>query len=277
MTGPARWQFASAVTAHCFANAFGDPLAKGSADTVRLVAVEMTRCVAANWPVLIRGLRSILKPEDWQKISRAAYRSRIIGKLNIASTLITLGYGLLDNLFSLNLDPSTRSVNVFSKVATGKPERGSVGFNAVLDTNGLGPLKIGQPVTHLVNQGFLEPSTKECTGGLAESQQLESKRVRLVWFDVVEEVHLFGPAYQTRSGARVGMSLRQIRAIYGNRIKQVSKQGNGGPFPVLTVTVGDREIVFLFKNEVSNQTLPEDAKVYQITARRVSPDFFGEC
>lgn len=62
------------------------------------------------------------------------------------------------------------------------------------------------------------------------------------------QIYLTTPRHTTLSGARVGMTVGQVKQLYGTRGFVDIKDGPGGQFAVYTVVVEDREIAFMTKD-----------------------------
>lgn len=117
--------------------------------------------------------------------------------------------------------------------------------NAVLDTSGLGPIKLGMTWDQLKRNGWLQVSPY-CPPAWVTGKQLQSRGVDLLQDsnDRLIDISLGTPHYATRSGARVGMTYGQLQQLYGSKLELESKEGYQGAFQVATVRDGGREIIF---------------------------------
>lgn len=144
--------------------------------------------------------------------------------------------------------------------------------NAVLDTTGFGPIKVGMRASELQPRGWARMGT--C--GWEATPALTDRGVSFAPSgDTVVEVSLTGPGPQTRSGARVGMTYAQVRAIYGNKLEKEMKDGNGGPFEIAIVRADNREIVFT--KAWDRQPYTDSTRIETIAARPYSKDMYGGC
>jgi hypothetical protein len=121
---------------------------------------------------------------------------------------------------------------------------------------GIGPLRIGMPVETLRGRFGASPSEGQdaddhCTYWSSPRHPNLGLMVvagRLVRIDIDD------PAYQTRSGVRIGMSEPQIRSIYGARMrvevhpythpdgKYLVFQARGEPYGLIIETDGGRAV-----------------------------------
>jgi hypothetical protein len=140
--------------------------------------------------------------------------------------------------------------------------------NAVLDTSGLGPIKIGMTWEQLRRNGWLQVSP-HCPPALVTSKLLESRGVGLRQDsdDRLLDISLWTPHYATRSGARVGMTFGQLEQIYGSKLEQETKEGYQ-PYLVAMVRADGREIVFA--PDYTTQALTSSTRIEIITVRPYS-------
>ncbi len=147
-----------------------------------------------------------------------------------------------------------------------------------LSLTGLGPLRLGTLYTTLRQQGYVTAPTGDCPGAWT-SPALQAKGVYLYPSGagdtaVLAEISLTKATYATVSGARVGSTMSQLKVLYGSQLTTETKNGNGGPFTVAVVRIGQREIVFTFPY---GSTLADSDQVEAIVARPWSADMMGEC
>ena len=147
-----------------------------------------------------------------------------------------------------------------------------------LSVAGLGPLRLGTSYTTLRQQGYVTAPTGDCPGAWTSSA-LQAKGVYLYPSGagdtaVLAEISLTKATYATVSGARVGSTMSQLKVLYGSQLTTETKNGNGGPFTVAVVRIGQREIVFTFPY---GSTLADSDQVEAIVARPWSADMVGEC
>lgn len=146
--------------------------------------------------------------------------------------------------------------------------------NAVLDTSGLGPIKIGMTWDELHRNGWLEVSP-DCPPHRVTSKQLQARGIDLRP-DAAErlgDITLSSPRYATRSGAKVGMTVAEIERIYGAQLEREVKIGYQ-PYPTAFVRVGDREIVFAPTWE-TKQLTPQ-TRIEFISARYYSDHYMWD-
>ncbi|MEO7587041.1 MAG: hypothetical protein ABIS84_03330 [Arachnia sp.] len=96
---------------------------------------------------------------------------------------------------------------------------------ATLGWEGFGPLKIGAEYVPLKDMGYMSTvkGANDC-GSFSETQLLRQRGVRInagmtYRSSPIIEVHLKTPSSATVDGARVGMTIAQVKAIYGARYK----------------------------------------------------------
>ena len=169
--------------------------------------------------------------------------------------------------------------------------------NAVLDTSGLGPIKLGTAVAELRRRGWveLEPNCQQWIS----SKQLASQGVQFVNYvyavnsgspsgprttgnsqtrvdPYLGEIWLRSDHYTTKSGAKVGMTYGQIQQIYGGGLRLDHKATDGSPsVPVAIVRGGDREVVFVTDWDEAGPT--KNDQITAIVTRFYSTDMHGGC
>lgn len=137
--------------------------------------------------------------------------------------------------------------------------------NATLDTSGLGPIKLGTTIAQATRNGWMRDSP-DCPGFQIESQLLEDRGVTLRHDGGrIIDIGLRTDYYATRSGARVGMTVGELRRLYP-RLEQEVKKGYQ-PYPVVFVRSGDRE-VFAPRSETT--AITDSTRITHITARSYS-------
>ncbi|MDO5500906.1 MAG: hypothetical protein Q4F67_14620 [Propionibacteriaceae bacterium] len=139
-----------------------------------------------------------------------------------------------------------------------------------LEATGLGPLRIGTPMSQVLANGWGK-RVDDC-GPWWPSERLTDQGVMFnPWLGsddgTLREVSVQTSKIPTASGARVGMTLNQLREIYGNRLRSEIKQTSGGPSTTHFVTSGGHEIIFWF----------EGSTVQQMHAREYSEHVFSNC
>ncbi len=161
---------------------------------------------------------------------------------------------------------------------TPSPTRTQVLATDVIDTTGIGPLKLGLPLSVLKERGdVVAAPTGDCTT-YNTGKALRDMGLELVLYGKESRlgaIHVSSSLFQTRSGARVGMTVAQVRKIYGSNLAVETKQGNGGPFEVLTIRDGGREVLFMIPWD--SQPVSDADRIDQIVTREYSNEMFGGC
>lgn len=167
-----------------------------------------------------------------------------------------------------------------SDTATSSAPKATTAASApwTLSINGLGALKLGTLYSTLRQQGYVTAATDDCPGS-STSQALQDQGVYLYPSGqgdtaVLAEVSVTKGTYATVSGARVGMTISQIKQMYGTQFTTETKIGNGGSFTVGVVHIGSREIIFEFPFGADGV---DPNPVQAMVARPWSPDMKGEC
>jgi hypothetical protein len=143
----------------------------------------------------------------------------------------------------------------------------------------LGPLVLGTPYATVLRQGYVVADPSGDCRPWTVSPGLETNGVSVDFsgsdfMGTLYEVTIRTSKYATVSGARVGMTLRQVRDIYTTRMAVESKMGDGGAFQVASVRVGAQELVFLFPWD---DGAVDTALVTSITTRPWSMEMHGGC
>lgn len=146
---------------------------------------------------------------------------------------------------------------------------------AVMTTAGLGPLTIGMPSSALQRGGYVVANYTSCEPWVSNTA-LEYDGVMLaVTDDVLRAVYLSNATYATDMGARVGMTVADLRKIYGADLVTDVKSGGGGPFAVAIVRTGDRELVF--HTPWTDGSFTEASRVEAIVAEPYTKQFLDGC
>ena len=144
-----------------------------------------------------------------------------------------------------------------------------------LDFTGLGPLQVGTPMKTLRTLGyFYYPD--QCRG-YGESKSLMNRGidVRDLNTPLVVDVNIRGKGVRTVDGAQVGMTLAQLKSIYGARLVLQKKYDVPGDSQVSTALVqsGGNELMFIFNVPVDPKGALKDSDVVNMmVARKISPD-----
>lgn len=151
----------------------------------------------------------------------------------------------------------------------------------VLDTDGIGPIKIGTRYEDLLSAGWIRDPSQLTNPGctmVETAPRLQNRGINLDGgigeYPPLAAITLTTPDHPTRSGARVGMTMKELRSIYASQLTVETKNGNGGPFQAAVVRVGSRELVFYFP---WGSALVDTDRIQNITARDYSKDMFGGC
>lgn len=142
---------------------------------------------------------------------------------------------------------------------------GAVFPGANLTTAGLGPLTFGMSLAAFKQGGYLVPSSEACVPAWVANPDLFRDGVTLYMGTSLEEIRLTNATYATRSGARVGMTVKDLRSLYGANLTIETKNGDGGAFQAPIVRAGDREVAFV--PEETPGTPFEASKITEIISR----------
>lgn len=146
---------------------------------------------------------------------------------------------------------------------------------AELLTTGLGPLQVGMTLAALQKGNFVVGSTGACVSPYSSNAALKSDGVELAVGTTLVQVTLVSPTYATRSGARVGMTVAEIKKIYGTQLVPVAKTGDGGSVQVLAVTIAGKEVLFL--TDPSQGAYKDSSVITSIVARAVAKELIPAC
>ncbi|MDO5734973.1 MAG: hypothetical protein Q4P15_00700 [Propionibacteriaceae bacterium] len=143
-----------------------------------------------------------------------------------------------------------------------------------LDFTGLTgtPLQIGAPMKDLATLGYFKFVEEEFPWYSSES--LENRGISTSSSGDsmyhLRDVELRVKGIRTVDGAQVGMTLGQIKAIYGNRLRLEVKDGHWDMYTAV-VQSGGYELVFW---NTWDRPLVDSDVINFIRARKVSPDLF---
>ncbi len=146
-----------------------------------------------------------------------------------------------------------------------------------LSFTGLGPLRVGASMKDLTTLGYLVYPNPFCSGGYGESQSLLNRGidVRDGKSPTVVDVSVRTKGVRTVDGAQVGMTLGQLKGIYGSGLLFEEKYDVPGDSQVSTAVVrsGGNELVFIFDVGVNLEDPLKDSDVMDMMiARPNSPN-----
>ncbi len=144
-----------------------------------------------------------------------------------------------------------------------------------LSPTGLGPLQVGTSMKSLRTLGYFYYPNECRTYG--ESQSLENRGIDVreaYETPVIMDVNVYGKSVKTVDGAQVGMTLAQLKGIYGSALKQEYKHDIPGDtqVSVAVVTSGENELVFGFDVLWDSGPLKDTDVIDMMIARRSSPE-----
>lgn len=185
-------------------------------------------------------------------------------------------------VFSLSGCGSSQSGVASSPTPSGMPSLSSTtGPNAVfpgavVTTAGLGPLTVGMSVSALQEGGYVVANPSQCVSPWVSNASLEGDGVSLVVTDnALTSIYLAKATYATDLGARVGMTVADLRKIYGADLVTDVKSGGGGPFAVPIVRAGDRELVF--RTPWTDGSFTDESKVETIVVEPYTRQYLDGC
>ena len=147
---------------------------------------------------------------------------------------------------------------------------------AIVTTAGLGPLTVGMSLSALQQGGYVVANPSQCVSPWVSNAALEGDGVSLVVTDsALTAIYLAKPTYATDLGARVGMTVADLRKIYGADLVTDVKSGGGGPFAVPIVRAGDGELVFF--TPWTGGSFTDESKVETIVAEQYTREFLDGC
>ncbi|GAA4893659.1 hypothetical protein GCM10025789_08560 [Tessaracoccus lubricantis] len=162
-----------------------------------------------------------------------------------------------------------------------------------LTVDGLGPLTFA-PYTsqaytdtyrNFLRLGYVVPSPTEDCEAFRNGPELVDRGISVV---DLADVAVREPGIETAEGAEVGMTIAQIKAIYGSDFMQVRKQNHGEWQYLGSVKVGDRELQFRVEGEpypdgggpryAPTTPMKDTDAVVEISAQAYTEDVsFGGC
>lgn len=145
---------------------------------------------------------------------------------------------------------------------------------AKLDFTGLGPLQVGDSMEDLTAAGYLV-YPDEC-GTYGESDAVKDLGVEVSDANTgkLVDVYVMKPGVTSMDGATVGMTLAELRNVYGSRlgIEEKLDQSTGSQVFLAVVQSDGSELVFSF--DVGEGATPADPDVvHRMLAREISPNF----
>lgn len=172
------------------------------------------------------------------------------------------------------------------KAVTKVPEH--VLLQSRLTPDGLGPLTYGggdrlkifpQVLTNWERLGYVEKTADGECHAYDETPLLKQLGIGVT--GDVADVSVTGAKITTANGAHAGMTIGQIKALYGSQFKIVRKQNYAEKQYFGSVRVGDRELQFRVRdgeNYAPTRPLKDSDKVYEISAQGYTTDVsFGGC
>ena len=124
--------------------------------------------------------------------------------------------------------------------------------------------------------GYVVANPSQCVSPWVSNAALEGDGVSLVVTDsALTAIYLAKPTYATDLGARVGMTVADLREIYGADLVTDVKSGGGGPFAVPIVRAGDGELVF--STPWTGGSFADESKVETIVAEQYTREFLDGC
>lgn len=193
----------------------------------------------------------------------------------VNSHTVTPPPGPMPSVVTLDGAPSTPPTKPSATLTMPTTGPGALFPGATLSTSGLGPFTLGTAMATLGKAGHAVDSPS-CLDRWTSSPRLERNGIILEGASALEEIHLHNSIYATYSGARVGMTVSELRAIYGSSLKTEEKDGEGGwsqSSPI--VRVGSLEMVFEVYDE--NGDFDDSSRVREIALRQHSRGWLIHC
>ena len=141
-----------------------------------------------------------------------------------------------------------------------------------LSPTGLGPLQVGASSKDLEKLGYLVEGVCDAGDGTADrtvNSYLFARGIAVVQNKQVYAVQAEKPGVKTVDGAHVGMTLAQVKAIYGSRLRFETKYGYKKEFPMSTAVIQEagNEIVFSF--DANDRPLKDTDVMTYMVAREI--------
>lgn len=153
--------------------------------------------------------------------------------------------------------------------------------DSVLGWDSLGPATLGDDADTLVDLGVVAQGTGTCSPwGASDAVPDGIELDRYDAEDDLTEIALTRPATNaTVDGARPGMTVAEVREVYGDDFQVVTKRTSAGESVMGSVRQGDKELLFTNAQQWHQytDTLPDDAVVDSIILREYSPERFADC
>ncbi|MDO5286789.1 MAG: hypothetical protein Q4G45_08235 [Actinomycetia bacterium] len=171
------------------------------------------------------------------------------------------------------------SASPSTAATTARPAGAVITSEDTLTTTGIGGIKIGSSAKDLASAGYTfqfpqqgRPNEKSwCGTGWEATKKLQTLGINLHIKDgQIIGIYLRDAQHATKSGARVGMTIEQVKKLYGDRVREETKGTQGGPSRVLVMPDGNHEIVFAPENDLTT-TLSSSEKVKWILSHQTSP------
>ncbi len=150
-----------------------------------------------------------------------------------------------------------------------------------LSFTGLGPLQLGTPMKDLETLGYVRDVFNICQFW-PSSQSLLNRGIYvqhnldLAVPQRASEITVAQRGIRTTAGAQVGMSLADIRAIYGDAVTLDTKQGIPEKLFTAVVRQGANELVFISSHELTRPLRDTDV-ITEIVAREYSTSLGNVC
>jgi len=242
-----------------------------------------SRAAAKKTPWILAGIAAFVLlvmvgvAVGWSRVTSSRVSSSPAASVSVSHsavtpTSVTPSPVIPSSVASVTVPASPASTTTTMSATTG-PNAAFPG--AVLTTAGLGPLTMGMSLTALQQGGYVVAGPMPYPCSSVANAALDRDGVYLGVSDSVREIWLNKGTYATRSGARVGMTVAQLRSIYGDNLVTVTKNGSGGPFQAPAIQAGDREVVFM--TEWTDGTFTNASKIKSIVLRSSSKDMYGGC
>lgn len=134
--------------------------------------------------------------------------------------------------------------------------------------NGLGDVEIGMSVTEVEDlTGSTLDVNRNAGDGSCGTAELGQKVYGLFTGDVLARIYIDTRRYRTRTGLHIGSTARQVRRVYGARVKSSPHAYTTGQY--LKVTMGHRRLLF--------ETSPRGRVLSISTGRKPEVDYIEGC